>query len=110
MASEEAALETLLAEDAVFSSFWLELLAVLDAGLEEAALLADSSCLVDSALADASLDTAEAAASLSAAAESASAEEAVLSGSASAELLMASEEAVGRKTSPAAGVPRRVYC
>lgn len=94
-ASEEAVLDALLAEEAGFSSFLLEalaaleLLAALDAALEEAALLAGSSGLVEGALAGASLAAGEeAAASLEEAASlSAALEAASRSGSAALELL-----------------------
>ena len=115
-ASEEAVLDALLAEEAGFSSFLLEalaaleLLAALDAALEEAALLAGSSCLVEGALAGASLAAGEeAAASLEEAASlSAALEAASRSGSAALELLEVLAVAVGRKSSSAVGVPRRV--
>ena len=88
----------------------LELLAALDAALEEAALLAGSSCLVEGALAGASLAAGEeAAASLEEAASlSAALEAASRSGSAALELLEVLAVAVGRKSSSAVGVPRRV--
>ena len=88
-------LDALLAEEAGFSSFLLEalaaleLLAALDVALEEAALLAGSSGLVEGALAGASLAAGEeAAASLEEAASlSAALEAASRSGSAALELL-----------------------
>lgn len=100
-------LDALLAEEVGFSSFLLEalaaleLLAALDAALEEAALLAGSSCLVEGALAGASLAAGEeAAASLEEAASlSAALEAASRSGSAALELLEVLAVAVGRKSS-----------
>ena len=113
---KEAVLDALLAEEAGFSSFLLEalaaleLLAALDAALEEAALLAGSCGLVEGALAGASLAAGEeAAASLEEAASlSAALAAASRSDSAALELLEVLAVAVGRKSSSAVGVPRRV--